>query len=83
MGFDVLYLNPLKEGHWTEVDTDNLSKCYVENSITDLESFNIKAHRGHEIEVIETVAKQIEKVFMKNYFLIQECINHGSLERIY
>ena len=42
MGFDVLYLNPLKEEHWTEVDTDNLSKCYVENSITDLESFNIR-----------------------------------------
>ena len=68
MGFDVLYLNPLKEGHWTEVDTDNLSKCYVENSITDLESFNIKAHRGHEIEVIETVAKQIEKSIHEELF---------------
>ena len=26
MGFDVLYLNPLKEEYWNEVDTDNLSK---------------------------------------------------------
>ena len=68
MGFDVLYLNPLKEGHWTEVDTDNLSKCYVENSITDLESFNIKAHRGHEIEVIETVTKQMEKSIHEELF---------------
>ena len=68
MGFDVLYLNPLKEEYWNEVDTDNLSKCYVENSITDLESFNIKAHRGHEIEVIETVTKQIERSIHEELF---------------
>ena len=39
MGFDVIYINPLKEEFFEEIDVDNLSKLNKELQIDEILSF--------------------------------------------
>lgn len=61
MDFDVIYINPLKEEYFEEIDIDNLSKCENNMSIFGVESFAERVERGHVIENVETITKQIER----------------------
>lgn len=68
MGYDVLYLNPLKEEYWDKIDIDKLSTCYKEQRIVEIESFDVKSKRGKEIEVVETITKQIQRNIHEELF---------------
>lgn len=50
MGFDVIYINPLKEEFFNEIDRDNLSKCIKYLNILSVESFDYRASKGEDIE---------------------------------
>ncbi|WP_455504961.1 YceG family protein, partial [Clostridium sp.] len=40
MGYDVIYINPLKEEFWSEIEEDRLSECIKSMGILSIESFN-------------------------------------------
>ncbi|MGL4990470.1 MAG: YceG family protein [Sarcina sp.] len=61
MGFDVVYINPLKEEYFDEIDIDKLSICEKAMGILQIESFKIRVSKGTEIDNIETITKQIQK----------------------
>lgn len=61
MDFDVIYINPLKEGYFEEIDKDNLSKYEKNMSILEIESFETRSSRGQLIENVESIIKQIER----------------------
>lgn len=68
MGFDVVYINPLKEEFFVEIDRDNLSECRESMSISQVESFYERAAKGHIIENVETITKQIERDIQAQLF---------------
>ena len=68
MDFDVLYINPLKEEYFNEIDKDNLSKCIKSLSILNIESFKERASKGEEIEKAQTITKQIQKDIQEELF---------------
>ncbi|MGL5085349.1 MAG: YceG family protein, partial [Clostridium sp.] len=61
MDFDVIYINPLKEEHFSEIDIDNLSECIKSMSILAIETFEERVSRGNVINTVETITKQIER----------------------
>lgn len=61
MGFDVVYINSLKEEYFNEIDEDNLSQCKKSMSILPLESFEKRALKGKDNTVIESTTKKIQK----------------------
>lgn len=68
MGFDVLYINPLKEEFFNSIDTDNLSICIKYLSILNIESFYERASKGEDIEKAQTITKQIQKDIQNTLF---------------
>lgn len=68
MGFDVLYINPLKEEFFEEIDLDNLSKCEKSMGILQLETFESRAAQGKIINSVETITKKIEKDVQNDLF---------------
>lgn len=68
MGFDVLYLNPVKEAHFEEIDTEKLSVCQKELGIALLETFEQKAERGTEVNRVETMTKTLERDIHEQLF---------------
>ena len=68
MGLDILYINPLREENWDHIDTDNLSVLQMDKGILEIETFEEKASKGHEIEVVETITKKIERDVHENLF---------------
>ncbi|MGL5378425.1 YceG family protein [Clostridium sp.] len=61
MGFDVIYINPLKEELWDEIEDKGISKCVKSMGILQIETFEEKASRGKVIETFETITKQIQR----------------------
>lgn len=61
MGFDVIYINPLKEEFWETIDKESLSKCIKEMNILSVESFAERAANGVVLENNETITKQIQR----------------------
>lgn len=61
MGFDVIYINPLKEELWNEIDKDSISKCVKSMEILSIETFKERAAKGNVIENFETITKQIQR----------------------
>ncbi len=61
MGFDVVYINPLKEEFWEEIEENNLSQCERSMGILNIESFTERASKGKVIDNVETITKQIER----------------------
>lgn len=68
IGFDVLYINPLKEEYFEDIEQSKLSIKVQNMAIVSLDSFKEHAKRGKEIENIETVAKKLEKEVTSQFF---------------
>lgn len=68
MGFDVIYINPLKEEFWDEIEDNGLSKCIKSMEILNIESFKEKANRGKVIDNFETITKQIQRDIEEQLF---------------
>lgn len=68
MGFDVLYINPLKEEFFSDIDKDNLSRGIKYLSILNVESFYERASKGEEIEKAQTITRQIQKDIQNTLF---------------
>ena len=76
MGFDVIYINPLKEEFFEEIDVDNLSKLNKELQIDEILSFKERCARGKLSENIETLTKQVQREVHEELFVnvICQCI---------
>ena len=68
MGFDVIYINPLKEELWNEIETEGLSECVKSMGLLPIETFKEKAKRGKIIECFETITKQIQSDIEEQLF---------------
>ena len=68
MGFDVIYINPLKEELWNDIDDAGLSKCIKSMEILSVESFKERASKGKVIDNFETVTKQIQRDIEEQLF---------------
>lgn len=68
MGFDVLYINPLKEEYFDEIDIDNLSKCVKKMHIDSIETFKYRCNKGILKDNVETFTKKIQKDIHKEIF---------------
>lgn len=69
MGFDVTYINPLKEEHFEDIDKDKLTICKKSMQIGAIESFNERCQQGKVIENVETITKQIQKEIHEELFV--------------
>ena len=61
MDFDVIYINPLKEELWDEIEDKGISQCVKSMGILGIETLEEKASRGKIIENFETITKQIQR----------------------
>lgn len=68
MGFDVVYINPLKEEFFEEIDKDKLSKLKISMNIEPLETFKDRVAKGNTIDKVETITKQIERDINEKLF---------------
>lgn len=68
MGFDVLYINPLREELWDEIDTEGISTSIKNMGLVGIETFEEKAKRGKVIETFETATKQLQRDIEENLF---------------
>ena len=68
MDFDVVYINPLKEEFFEEIDTDKLSELKMSMNIEPLETFKDRAAKGNTIDNVETITKQIERDITETLF---------------
>ncbi|MGL4453053.1 MAG: YceG family protein [Sarcina sp.] len=68
MEFDVVYINPLKEEYFTEVDKDNLSICEKYMGILNIETLNERAKKGSVIDNVESITKQIQRDVQEQLF---------------
>lgn len=69
MNFDVVYINPLKEEYFNEIDRDKLSICKKEMKIDAIESFEERCKKGKVIENVETITKQIQNEIHEELFV--------------
>ena len=69
MGFDVIYINPLKEENFDEIDKDKLSKLNKEIQIDVVESFKERCAKGKLTENVETITKQIQSEIHQELFV--------------
>ncbi|MEG0857465.1 MAG: YceG family protein [Terrisporobacter sp.] len=69
MGFDTIYINPLKEEYIEEIDKDKLSICKKSMQIGAIESFNERCEKGNVIENVETITKQIQREIHEDIFV--------------
>ncbi|MGL6108315.1 YceG family protein [Romboutsia sp.] len=69
MGFDVIYLNPLKEEYFDEIDADKLSILIKEIQIDTVDSFEERCSKGKLSENIETITKQIQSEIHQELFV--------------
>lgn len=68
MNFDIIYVNPLKEEFWNEIEGGTLSTCEKYMGILNVESFDERAKKGTVIDNVETVTKQIERDIQEDLF---------------
>lgn len=69
MEIDVIYINPLKEEYFDEIDIYNVSKCIKEIQIDVIETFEERCKRGKLTENIETITKQIQSEIHEELFV--------------
>lgn len=69
MGFDVNYINPLKEEHFEDIDKDKITICKKSMQIGAIESFRERCQQGKVIENVETITKQIQKEIHEELFV--------------
>lgn len=68
MRFDVIYINPLKEEFFEDIDKDKLSTCRKEMGILNIESLKERASKGTLIENVESLTKQVERDIRQELF---------------
>lgn len=68
MGFDVIYINPLKEEYWNEIDRDQLSAKTSYSQILQVESLHAKISGAQVIEQNESVTLQFERQMEEELF---------------
>ncbi|MEG1480862.1 YceG family protein [Clostridium sp.] len=68
MSFDVIYINPLKEEYFEEVDKDSLSILIKGMSILEIQSFKERSKVGRVVEVNETLTKSIQRDVREELF---------------
>lgn len=68
MGFDVVYINPLKEEYFTEIDKENLSICEKYMGILNVETLSDRASKGTVIDNVESITKQIQRDVQEQLF---------------
>lgn len=61
MSFDVIYINPLKEEYFEEIDKDKITTIIKGMSILEIETFKDRAKNGRVLEVNETLTKSIQR----------------------
>ncbi|MGL4911880.1 MAG: YceG family protein, partial [Romboutsia sp.] len=69
MDFDIIYLNPLKEEYFEEIDIDKLSIGQKEIQIDVVESFKERCEKGKLTDNIETLTKQIQSEIHEELFV--------------
>lgn len=69
MNFDVIYINPLKEEYFEEIDIDNLSVLNKQMQIDAIDSFDERCSRGKIKDNIETITKQIQDEIHEELFI--------------
>lgn len=68
MSFDVLYINPLKEEFWSDIDKDGISELKNSMQILEIETFAERISKGSVIEVTESLTKQLKNDIEKELF---------------
>ncbi|MGG5461312.1 YceG family protein [Clostridium sp. B9] len=68
MSFDVIYINPLKDEYFEEIDKDKLSEAVISRSIMPIESFKERVAKGKLIEDNETITKKIQREVEEELF---------------
>ncbi|MGL5822211.1 MAG: YceG family protein [Sarcina sp.] len=68
MGFDVVYINPLKEEYWSDIDIENVSTLEKYMGILPIETFEARCSKGKVIENVESVTKQIQRDVQQQLF---------------
>lgn len=61
MGFDVLYLNPLKEEYWEEIDTEHICKPHKYRQMLPICSFREYQKKGHVMSQQTTGGMELER----------------------
>lgn len=61
MTFDVIYINPVKDGDFEEIDVDHLSKLHKNKQILTIETLHDRARNGQEILYNESLTLQFEQ----------------------
>jgi len=69
MGFDVIYINPLKEEYFEQIDIENLSKLNRELQIDEILTFKERCSRGKLTDNVETLTKQIQSEVHEELFV--------------
>lgn len=68
MGFDVLYLNPLKEEHWEDIDTGNVCKLHKYSQMLPVCSFREYVGKGHVISQQTTGGMELERELESTFY---------------
>lgn len=68
MGFDVIYINPLKEEFWEDIDEDHLSQLHKNKQILPIDTLKTHCQRGKTIERLETSTLQIERELETQFY---------------
>lgn len=68
MGMDVLYLNPLKETLFEQVDTPKWSQQQQAMGVLPIETFDNYARQGQTFTQLETTTKLIQQEFHDSFF---------------
>ena len=61
MGFDVLYLNPLREEFWCEIETEGLSQLHKYRQMLPIRTIKEYSQEGAVLEQVQSSMFQIER----------------------
>lgn len=61
MNFDVIYVNPLREQYWEEIDEDKLSIIHKNSQILPIDTLESRINAGQIITNCESITLQLER----------------------
>ncbi len=68
MGFDVLYINPLREENWKEIDQLQLSELHKNKQILSIESLKKRVANGKILNQTESSTLQLERELENQFY---------------
>ena len=68
MTFDVIYINPLKEEYWEQIDRDKLSSLHKNKQILPVNSLAERLREGRVIEANQSMTLQFEQQIENELF---------------